>query len=87
MNADEIIFTAQGELQRYGVVRGAWRMVRMRGSKSAPMRSILFTKQMRGTRTCPPGAIPFRLGLHAGDGVKHAHRAVQNAQSSAPLPR
>ena len=56
--------------------------------KSAPVRSILFTKPIRGTRV-PVGLAPDRLGLglDAGDRVEHRDRAVEHAQRPLHLDR
>ena len=53
-------------------------------SKSAPTRSILLTKAMRGTRVAV-GLAPDRLGLRldAADRAKTRDRAVEHAQASA----
>ncbi len=64
------------------------RMVSRTCSKSAPFLSILFTKQMRGTLilvALPPHGLGLRL--HAGDGIKQRHRAVEHAQRPLHLGR
>ena len=55
-------------------------------SKSAPMRSILLTKQMRG-HVVLVGLAPHRLGLglHAGHGVEDGDGAVEDAQRALHL--
>ena len=54
--------------------------------KSAPMRSILLTKHMRGTLVLV-GLAPDRLGLRldAGDRVEDRDRAVEHAQRALDL--
>ena len=56
--------------------------------KSAPVRSILFTKQIRGY-VVPVGLAPhgFGLRLHAGHGVEDRDRAVEHAQRALDLDR
>jgi hypothetical protein len=55
-----------------------WSKVRL---KSAPMRSILLTKQMRGTRYLSAWRQTVSgLGLDAGDRVEHGDGAVEDAQ-------
>src|SRR5258705_66717 len=80
-DADEIIFTTEGKLQRYGVgsqalANGADHMVKIR-SHAVHLVHKTDTRNPVLVRLAPHG---FRLRLHARDGIEHAHRAVQNAQ-------
>src|SRR5712675_1986916 len=79
-DADEIVFAAQRELQRYragaeALLDGADDVIEVRAHaihfvhKANARHAVL-------VRLAPHG---FRLGLHAGNGVEHANRAVQHA--------
>src|SRR5467141_1495212 len=87
-DADEIIFTAKGKLQRYGVgsqalAYGANHVVKIR---SHAVHLVHKTDAWNAVfvRLAPYG---FRLRLHAGDGIEYAHRAVQNAQRALHFHR
>src|SRR5260370_1016336 len=78
---DEIIFAAEGELQGNGVgsktlSNGADDVVEIR----AHAVHLVHETDARDTVLVCLAPHGLRLGLHAGDGVEHAHRAVQNAQ-------
>src|SRR6202158_4153261 len=87
-DADEIIFTSEGKLQRYGVgsqalANGANHMVKIRSH------AVHFVHKTNArdavlVRLAPHG---FRLRLPPGDRVEHAHRAIQNAQRALHFHR
>ena len=62
------------------------RIMSTQRQKSAPVRSILLMKQMRGTLV-PVRLAPdrLRLGLHAGDAVEDDHRAVEHPEAALDL--
>src|SRR5579862_6069604 len=71
----------RGNCRGTGWAPRRWRMVRTTWSKSAPMRSILLTKQIRGTR------YRFRLRLHDRHAIENANRSVQHAQRTLHFHR
>ena len=82
-DADEIVFAAEGKLQRHGMrakalANGADDVIKIRAhavhfvDKADARHAVL-------VRLAPHG---FRLRLHAGNGVKHADGAVEHAQGT-----
>src|SRR6202795_4681391 len=82
-DADEIIFAAEGKLQRYGVraktlADGADYVVEVRAH------AVHFVDEADARNAVLVGLAPdgYRLRLHASDGVEHADRAVEDAQGA-----
>src|SRR6266849_6436172 len=78
---DEVIFAAERKLEGNGVgsealANGANDVIEVR-SHAVHLVHKTDARDAIFIRLAPYG---FRLRLHAGDGVEHAHRAVQNAQ-------